>query len=126
MQYSFVAVGAILATSAQAAVMQSYGSYGASSAAPAEYSSVVPVAYSASAPAAYTPTPVAYTSAAPPVYTTEVVTALTTYCPYATQLTHGGKTYTVSSATTLTISEFEIQITNKKPRISLETNNLSL
>lgn len=29
-------------------------------------------------------------------YTTEVVTALTTYCPYATVLTHAGSTYTIS------------------------------
>ena len=29
-------------------------------------------------------------------YTTEVVTAYTTYCPVATEITHGGKTYTVS------------------------------
>lgn len=38
-------------------------------------------------------------------YTTEVVTAYTTYCPAATQLTYGGKTYTVTEATTLTISD---------------------
>lgn len=29
-------------------------------------------------------------------YVTEVVTAYTTYCPAATELTYGGKTYTVS------------------------------
>ena len=29
-------------------------------------------------------------------YTTVVVTALTTYCPEATQLTYGGSTYTVT------------------------------
>jgi len=28
-----------------------------------------------------------------PVYTTEVVTAYTTYCPEATEITHGGVTY---------------------------------
>jgi len=39
------------------------------------------------------------------VYTTEVVTALTTYCPEATTLTHNGKTYTVTEATTLTITD---------------------
>lgn len=39
------------------------------------------------------------------VYTTEVVTALTTYCPAATTLTHGDKTYTVTEATTLTITD---------------------
>ncbi len=29
-------------------------------------------------------------------YTTEVVTAVTTYCPAATEITHGGQTYTVT------------------------------
>lgn len=38
-------------------------------------------------------------------YTTEVVTALTTYCPVATELTFGGTTYTVTEATTLTITD---------------------
>jgi len=38
-------------------------------------------------------------------YTTEVVTAYTTYCPEPTTLTHGDKTYTVTKATTLTISD---------------------
>ncbi|TKA31655.1 hypothetical protein B0A50_01732 [Salinomyces thailandicus] len=39
------------------------------------------------------------------VYTTEVVSDYTTYCPYATSFTLADKTYTVSSATTLTISD---------------------
>ncbi|KAH7123036.1 hypothetical protein EDB81DRAFT_813472 [Dactylonectria macrodidyma] len=39
------------------------------------------------------------------VYTTEVVTSLTTYCPAATTLTYGDKTYTVTEATTLTITD---------------------
>lgn len=39
------------------------------------------------------------------VYTTEVVDVYTTYCPYATTLTYGTKTYTVSEATTLTITD---------------------
>ena len=39
------------------------------------------------------------------VYTTEVVTALTTYCPAPTTITHGTKTYTVTKATTLTITD---------------------
>lgn len=30
-------------------------------------------------------------------YTTEVVTAITTFCPAATELTHAGTTYTISS-----------------------------
>ncbi|KAH6655618.1 hypothetical protein BKA67DRAFT_243782 [Truncatella angustata] len=38
-------------------------------------------------------------------YTTEVVTAYTTYCPAATQVTYGGKTYTITEATTLTITD---------------------
>lgn len=29
-------------------------------------------------------------------YTTEVVTAVTTFCPAATMLTHAGSTYTIS------------------------------
>lgn len=38
-------------------------------------------------------------------YTTEVVTAITTYCPEATEVTYGGSTYTITEATTLTISD---------------------
>ncbi|KAF7505188.1 hypothetical protein GJ744_001178 [Endocarpon pusillum] len=38
-------------------------------------------------------------------YTTQVVTAYTTYCPGPTQITHGTQTYTVTEATTLTISD---------------------
>ncbi|KAF4456516.1 putative SED1-abundant cell surface glycoprotein [Fusarium austroafricanum] len=38
-------------------------------------------------------------------YTTEVVTAITTYCPGATTLTYGDKTYTVTKETTLTITD---------------------
>lgn len=39
------------------------------------------------------------------VYTTEVVTSLETYCPGPTQVTYGGTTYTVTEATTLTITD---------------------
>ncbi|KAF2718439.1 hypothetical protein K431DRAFT_191257, partial [Polychaeton citri CBS 116435] len=46
----------------------------------------------------------AYGNGTAPVYVTSVVTAFTTYCPEATEITHGGSTYTVSSATTLTIT----------------------
>lgn len=38
-------------------------------------------------------------------YTTTVVASLTTFCPFATIITHGAKTYTVESATTLTITD---------------------
>jgi hypothetical protein len=47
-----------------------------------------------------------------PVWSTEVVTALTTYCPLATVLTHAGVTYTVTSATTLTITDCPCTITH--------------
>ena len=42
------------------------------------------------------------------VYVTDVVTAYTTYCPEPTKITHKGETYTVSEATTLTITNCEI------------------
>lgn len=38
-------------------------------------------------------------------YTTEVVTAYTTYCPAPTTLTYSDKTYTITEATTLTITD---------------------
>ncbi|KAK3672231.1 hypothetical protein LTR78_007984 [Recurvomyces mirabilis] len=50
-----------------------------------------------------------------PVYVTEVVTAFTTFCPEATLLTHGGSTYTVSQATTLTITNCPGGCTVTKP-----------
>lgn len=39
------------------------------------------------------------------VYTTEVHTAYTTFCPAATQVSFNGQTYTVTEATTLTITD---------------------
>ncbi|KAI9851734.1 MAG: hypothetical protein M1838_002949 [Thelocarpon superellum] len=47
----------------------------------------------------------------PVFYTTDVVTSFTTYCPASTTLTHNGVTYTVSSATTLTITNCPCTIT---------------
>jgi len=44
-------------------------------------------------------------------YTTEIVTALTTWCPASTQVTYGGSTYTVTEATTLTITNCPCTIT---------------
>jgi hypothetical protein len=44
-------------------------------------------------------------------YTTEVVTAVTTYCPAATEVTYGGTTYTITEATTLTITDCPCTIT---------------
>ncbi|UKZ57588.1 hypothetical protein TrVGV298_011448 [Trichoderma virens] len=42
---------------------------------------------------------------------TEVVDQYVTYCPYATQITHGSKTYTVTEPTTLTITDCPCTIT---------------
>lgn len=50
------------------------------------------------------------TSAAP-VYVTEVVKSYTTYCPEPTKITHGHKTYTITSATTLTITDCPCTVT---------------
>ncbi|KAK4971257.1 hypothetical protein LTR66_011434 [Elasticomyces elasticus] len=52
-----------------------------------------------------------------PVYTTEVVTAYTTYCPSPTSIVHGNQTYTVSEATTLTITNCPCTVT--KPATSV-------
>jgi hypothetical protein len=46
-------------------------------------------------------------------YTTEVVTAITTFCPEPTTVEYGGTTYTITEATTLTISDCPCTI--KKP-----------
>lgn len=51
-------------------------------------------------------------------YTTEVVTALTTYCPMATEIVHGGTTYTVTEATTLTITDCPCTVTKPVTTIS--------
>lgn len=45
------------------------------------------------------------------IVTTEVVDVYTTYCPAATEITHGSKTYTVTEATTLTITDCPCTIT---------------
>jgi len=45
------------------------------------------------------------------VYTTEVVNAYTTVCPGPTKITHGAKVYTVTKATTLTITDCPCTIT---------------
>ncbi|RDW79718.1 hypothetical protein BP6252_04356 [Coleophoma cylindrospora] len=45
-------------------------------------------------------------------YTTEVVTALTTFCPSATELTYNGVTYPVTEATTLTITNCPCTLTH--------------
>ena len=50
--------------------------------------------------------------------TTAVVTALTTYCPYATELTHNGIVYTVTEETTLTITDCPCTITQVRLPLS--------
>ncbi|KAI0904434.1 hypothetical protein F4824DRAFT_256774 [Ustulina deusta] len=47
----------------------------------------------------------AYSAAPNVTYTTKVVTAYETYCPGPTQITYGTNTYTVTEATTLTITD---------------------
>ncbi|MCJ1324984.1 hypothetical protein MMC10_001646 [Thelotrema lepadinum] len=59
-------------------------------------------------------------------YTTEVVTAFTTFCPGATTLTHLGSTYTVTSATTLTITNCPCTITKPVHSSSHEIHPTSL
>lgn len=44
-------------------------------------------------------------------YTTEIVDVYTTYCPASTQITYGSKTYTVTEATTLTITDCPCTVT---------------
>jgi hypothetical protein len=46
-----------------------------------------------------------------PSYTTEVVTEYTTYCPGPTMITHSDQTYTVTEATTLTITNCPCTVT---------------
>ncbi|KAI1762029.1 hypothetical protein GGR53DRAFT_503189 [Hypoxylon sp. FL1150] len=46
-----------------------------------------------------------YPAANTTTYTTEVVTSYETYCPGPTQITYGTNTYTVTEATTLTITD---------------------
>lgn len=58
--------------------------------------------------------------------TTDVVTAYTTYCPEATKITMGNKTYTVTSASTLTITDCPCTITRPCTTSSAAWNATSL
>ncbi|KAK0728484.1 hypothetical protein B0T26DRAFT_673006 [Lasiosphaeria miniovina] len=51
-------------------------------------------------------------------YVTEVVTAVTTFCPGPTQITYGGTTYTITEATTLTITDCPCTVTKPVSVIS--------
>ncbi|KAI9640686.1 hypothetical protein NHQ30_010995 [Ciborinia camelliae] len=53
------------------------------------------------------------------VYTTEIVTALTTYCPFATKIEHNGITYTVTEASTLTITDCPCTVSHALPGLAL-------
>lgn len=57
------------------------------------------------------------TSSSTVVYETITTTALTTYCPYATTVVQGQKTYTVSEATTLTITDCPCTLTKVRFRV---------
>jgi hypothetical protein len=57
-----------------------------------------------------------YTTSIAPVYETKYVTDLTTVCPSATVITIGSSlTYTVTEATTLTITDCSCTVTNEIP-----------
>ena len=49
--------------------------------------------------------------------TTEVVTSYTTFCPSPTEIVEGGKTYTVTEATTLTITDCPCTLTHTYPAV---------
>ncbi|ATZ51888.1 hypothetical protein BCIN_07g04440 [Botrytis cinerea B05.10] len=53
------------------------------------------------------------------VYTTEIVTALTTYCPKATVIEQNGIAYTITEASTLTITDCPCTQTRALPGIAL-------
>ena len=54
---------------------------------------------------------------------TIVTTAYTTYCPYATEVVQNGKTYTVTEATILTITDCPCTFT--RVRLSLPSSRLT-
>ncbi|KAI9818326.1 MAG: hypothetical protein M1832_004444 [Thelocarpon impressellum] len=72
--------------------------------------------YSVAAVAALAAGASAWSNETHPVYTTEVVTAYTTYCPSPTTVVHNKVTYTVKSATTLTITDCPCTVT--KPLVT--------
>ncbi|KAI0896746.1 hypothetical protein F4806DRAFT_496051 [Annulohypoxylon nitens] len=103
MKFTIAAVALATGASASYPVASSYAAASSSSAAASS-------SYAASSSAAVSSVPsypVAASSAAPnaTAYTTEVVTSYETYCPGPTQITYGTNTYTVTEATTLTITD---------------------
>jgi len=89
------------------------GGWGESSSTTVPVPSVSAPVYSSKpvVPVPSVPAPAAPAHNATESWVTEVVTALTTYCPLATEIVHGSKTYTVTSATTLTITDCPCTIT---------------
>ncbi|EMC96061.1 hypothetical protein BAUCODRAFT_515072 [Baudoinia panamericana UAMH 10762] len=67
--------------------------------------------FSTAAVAGFAAVALAQNTTVAPVYVTDVVTAFTTYCPSSTQLTHNGVTYTITSATTFTITDCPCTVT---------------
>ncbi|KAK3685438.1 hypothetical protein B0T22DRAFT_442614 [Podospora appendiculata] len=51
-------------------------------------------------------------------YTTEIVTAVTTFCPGPTEISYGGTTYTITEATTLTITDCPCTVTKPVTTVS--------
>ena len=98
------------ASSTSASASSSSGSTSKSATVSASASASVSVSASSTASASELTANVT-ASATGIVYTTEVVSKFTTYCPFATSVTMGNQTYTVSSATTLTITDCPCTIT---------------
>lgn len=84
-------------------VTSTYASKPSSTPVEPSYAEPTPVVPSSAKP---TPVEPSYTEPAP-IYitTTETVKTLTTYCSSSTELVQGNKTYTVTEATTLTITD---------------------
>lgn len=61
--------------------------------------------------------PLNVTSVTPPIYvtTTETVSSFTTYCPLPTTVVQGNQTYTITSATTLTVTNCPCSLTKTYP-----------
>ncbi|CAG8952948.1 hypothetical protein HYFRA_00007663 [Hymenoscyphus fraxineus] len=69
------------------------------------------------------PPPVVNGTVPSPVWVTTVLTAYTTYCPVPTSVVQGNQTYTVTSATTLTIKNCPCTVTY--PATTASTTTLS-
>lgn len=59
----------------------------------------------------------------PSIYETLTTTAFTTYCPYATTIVQNSKTYTVTEATTLTITDCPCTYTKVRLLLPMSKRN---